>query len=93
MHDKKFGIREKASNEDTDTEFLLHNENLKVPIEKVWIYGFIKKDTSELHLRMTNARDLVRIFFYRLVGDSHQVRTVITVKRLMVFTCFLVYTR
>ena len=63
----KPGIREEASNEDTDTEFLF--------AWKVWKYGFIEKDKSELHLRMTNetikngsslasARDLVRIFFF-----------------------------
>ena len=34
--------------------FFFHNQNLKVPIEKVWKYGFIKKDKFELNLRMTN---------------------------------------
>ena len=65
---------------------------MMVPIESVE-YGFIKKN-FELHstqgwqikpwqncFSLTSARDLVR----DLVGDSHQVRTVITVERLMVF--------
>ena len=67
----------------------------------MWKYGFIKKDVV-LNLRLSNkikqsqncsslasARDLVRIFFSHPLGDSHQVRTVITVERLIVFDLLL----
>ena len=67
----KPGIREKVSNEDTDTEFCII-KTWRCQL-KVWKYAFIKTD-KELQLRMTNIpiqncsslvsdRDLVGFFF------------------------------
>ena len=70
--------------------FFLHNQNLKVPIEKVWKYGFIKKDKFELRLRRqmkpkeNGCRDLVRFFYSHLEGGSHQF----TVKRFLTCCCW-----
>ena len=58
----------------------------------MWKYGFFKKYKFELHLRITNATitstkvyPLLEILSDFLVGDSHQVGTVISVESLMVF--------
>ena len=55
---------------------------------KVWKYGCIKKYKFELHFRMKN-KTITKLLnaqaFSHLVANSHQVRTVFTVERMMVF--------
>ena len=53
---------------------------------KVCKYGFNEKDQFVLHLKMIKPLlEILCEYFFRQVGDSNQVRTVITVRRLMVF--------
>ena len=50
----------------------------------MWKYGFIFKGQLVITLA-DDKKKLVRNFLSHLVGDSHQVRTIITVERLRVF--------